>query len=103
MIKSTRNNLKKLEALFEELEYVVRYEKGNFQSGYCIFENKRIAVINKFYDVEGRINCLLDILSTLDVDPNLLSESALKVYKLASKVINKKASADKTSAPSDSE
>ncbi len=104
MIKSTRNNLKKLEELFEELEYVVRYEKGNFQSGYCVVENKRIAIINKFYDVEGRINCLIDILGNLELDPATLSENSQKVYKLAIKEINKKkAAAEKRTTSSESE
>lgn len=94
-MKYTRNNLKKLEALFEELEYVVRYEKGSFQSGYCLVENKKIAVINKFYDVEGRINCLIEILSNLDVEGVSLSESAEKILK----AVYKKAK-DKKETPS---
>lgn len=55
-----------METLFRELEYTVRYEKGNFQSGYCVVENRRMAIINKFFDVEGRLNCLLEILSQQD-------------------------------------
>ena len=65
MLKFTKHNLKKVEALFEELGYTIRYEKGNFQSGYCIVENRKMAVINRFYDTEGRINCLIDILSSI--------------------------------------
>lgn len=81
-MKYTTHNLKKLETLFEELAYVVRYEKGNFQSGYCIVQDKRIAIINKFYDTEGRINCLLDILNTFDLQTVQLSESSAKFYKM---------------------
>lgn len=62
-----------------ELEYTVRYEKGNFNSGYCIVENKKIAVINKFFDVEGRMNCLLDILQNLEIDQEQLSEASVKL------------------------
>lgn len=79
--KYTTHTLKKLEALFEELAYVIRYEKGNFQSGYCIVENKKIAVINKFYETEGRINCLLEILSSMEIDESILSEKSAKFYK----------------------
>ena len=79
--KYTTHTLKKLEALFEELAYVIRYEKGNFQSGYCIVANKKIAVINKFYETEGRINCLLEILSSMEVDEAQLSEKSAKFYK----------------------
>jgi hypothetical protein len=87
MLKYTRHSLKKLEALFEELAYVVRYEKGNFNSGYCIVEDRKIAVINKFYDTEGRINCLLDILSNMEVNPETLSEKNLKFYKQLNRLL----------------
>lgn len=80
-MKYTTHNLKKLEALFEELAYTVRYEKGNFQSGYCIVQDKKIAIVNKFYDTEGRINCLLDILTTFEMEKVELSEQSAKFYK----------------------
>lgn len=73
-IKYTRTTLQKIEKLYAELEYKVRYEKGSFQSGYCLVESKQIAVINKFFDVKGRINVLLDILSNISYDFDLLTE-----------------------------
>ena len=81
MINYTKGNLKKLEQIFTELDYTIRYEKGNFNSGYCLVEMKKIVVINKFYDVEGRINVLLDILSTILVLEDLLSPTSLKFFK----------------------
>lgn len=81
MLKFTPHNLKKLETLFEEMGYVVRYEKGNFQSGYCMVEDRKIAVINKFFNTEGRINCLLDILATLETEPGAMSEKSARLYK----------------------
>jgi hypothetical protein len=75
-MRYTQTTLKKLEQLFDELDYAVRYEKGNFQSGYCLVESRKIAVVNKFFDTEGRINCLLDILSKMDVDTEALSEKS---------------------------
>lgn len=80
-MKYTRHNLKKLETLFKDIEYTIRYEKGNFNSGYCIVEDRKIAVINKFYDTEGRMNVLLEILATIPVDEARLEESTLKFYK----------------------
>lgn len=67
-MRYTQTTLKKLEELFGELDYAVRYEKGSFQSGYCLVEQRRIAVINRFFDTEARINCLLDILTRLRAD-----------------------------------
>ena len=62
MITFTKHSLQKLEVIFEEIGYVIRYERGNFNSGYCIVEDRKIAVINRFYDTEARINVLLDII-----------------------------------------
>lgn len=84
MVKYTNGNLKKMEALLEELGYTVRYERGNFQSGYCIVQDRKIAVVNKFYDTEGRINCLVEITSGLDVEQAVLSEKSQKLYRLIS-------------------
>lgn len=85
MFKYTKHSLKKTESLFEELGYAVRYEKGSFNSGYCVVESQKIAVINKFYDTEGRINCLLDILAGVEVDPKNLTEKMAKWYKVLTK------------------
>lgn len=79
--KYTPNTLKKLEQLFEEARYRVRYEKGNFNSGFCVLEDKRIAVINRFLNVEGRINALVEILPTLSVNEEDLSGEMLKWYR----------------------
>lgn len=80
-MRYTKTTLQKLEQLFEEVGYTVRYEKGNFNSGYCIVEHKKIAVINKFFDIEGRINSLNEILSNLQVDEKMLSENMTKFYE----------------------
>jgi len=79
--KYTPNTLKKLEQLYEEAHYVIRYEKGTFNSGYCVLEDKRVAVINKFLSIEGRINSLVEILPTLSVKEEELSGEMLKWYK----------------------
>jgi hypothetical protein len=73
-MKFTKGNLKKLEELLGAIGYSVRYEKGSFKSGYCILENKKVAVINKYYETEARINSLLDILSSINVASHELPE-----------------------------
>lgn len=80
MLKFTKHNLNKLEALFEELDYKVRYERGNFQSGYCLVEDRRIAVVNKFFDTEARITVLLDILADIEVEEEGLDPKTLSFY-----------------------
>ncbi len=73
-IKYTTNTLKKLEELLQQLAYTVRYEKGNFQSGYCIVEHRKIVIVNKFFETEARINSLIDIISTIPIEVNLTDE-----------------------------
>lgn len=81
MLTYTKHSLKKLETLLTELSYTVRYERGNFNSGYCIVENKKIIVINRFFDTEARISSLLEILGSIEVDTDVLSAPSRKVLK----------------------
>ena len=78
MLKYTNYTLKKFEAIFEELQYTIRYEKGSFQSGYCVVKNQKVAIINKFFDTEAKINCLIDILDSIDVNEDTLSSKSNK-------------------------
>ena len=77
----TKHTLRKVELLFEEIGYIVRYEKGNFNSGYCVVEDRKIAIISKFFEVDGRISTLLDILDNVPVEEAILSEKTAKFYK----------------------
>jgi phage anti-repressor protein len=67
-MKLNENTLKKLEELFKQLQYKLRYEKGHFQSGYCLVKNQKVIVINKFFTTEARINCLLEIVHLTEID-----------------------------------
>ena len=79
-MRYTQTTLDKLEAIPEQSGYVLRYERGNFQSGYCILEAKRVVVLNKFLQTEGRINTLLDLIPQLDINANLLTDELKKLY-----------------------
>lgn len=69
-IKYNKNFLDKLENLFASSSYILRYEKGNFKSGYCILNENKVVIINKYFPLEGKINALIDILSELKFNPN---------------------------------
>ena len=79
-MKYTQITLDKLESIPEQAGYVLRYERGSFQSGYCILELKRVVVLNKFLQTEGRINTLLDLIPQLDINPEILTEESKKLY-----------------------
>ena len=63
-----------------ETDYILRYEKGNFQSGYCILNENKIAIINKFFALEGKINSLVEIIRAIEIDTSKLSENNKKLY-----------------------
>lgn len=79
-----------MEQLFEEANYTIRYERGNFNSGYCVLEDRRVAVINRFLDMEGRINVLSEILPTIDINEESLSTEMQKWYKQLQSISLKK-------------
>ncbi len=79
-IKYTKHFLNKLEDIFAESDYVLRYEKGNFKSGYCLLKDTRIAIVNKFFPLEGKINSLIDIIRQIEIPAEELSEKNRKLY-----------------------
>ena len=79
-MKYTKNILDKIEKVAAESKYVIRYERGNFQSGYCILQEKRVVVLNKFLQTEGRINTLIDLLPQLDIHFDSLTHESQKMY-----------------------
>jgi hypothetical protein len=81
MIKYTNQFLTKLEDMIAESDYTLRYEKGNFKSGFCVLKEQKIMIINKFYTTEGKINALLDILKTTTLDQARFTEKSLKLHQ----------------------
>jgi hypothetical protein len=79
-MKLTQTTLDKLEDILGESEFVVRYERGNFQSGWCLLEAKRIVVLNKFLNLEARINTLLELIPVLDIQFDRLTHESQKLY-----------------------
>lgn len=79
-MKYTQQVLNSIEKILNESDYVVRYERGNFQSGYCVLEERKVVVLNKFLQIEGRINTLIDLVPTLKIEPDQLSPETRKVF-----------------------
>jgi hypothetical protein len=79
-LKMNAATLTRVEKMIEESGYVLRYERGTFQSGYCILEQKKVVVLNKFLQTEGRINTLIDVLPSLTIDPQALHPENRKLY-----------------------
>lgn len=80
-MKFNQHTLDKIEKMIEEGGYIVRFEKGTFQSGYCILQQKRVVVLNKFLQTEGRINTLVDLLPLLNINIDDLTHEGQKLYE----------------------
>jgi len=70
----TQHTLEKLELLLKVLGFKLRYEKGNFKTGSCVLENNKMIVINKFSNLESKINALAELLQRTDADDSLLDD-----------------------------
>lgn len=81
MIKYNQSTLDKLQAIPEQSGYILRYERGTFQSGYCILENKKVVVLNKFLQLEGRVNTLMELIPQLDILEDQLDEPLKKLLE----------------------
>ena len=80
-VKYSKSYLNKLEDLFSETEYILRYEKGNFKSGYCLVREDKVALINKFHPLERKISNLVDIIRQIEVNTESLSEKNRSLYQ----------------------
>ena len=75
----TTHTLEKLENLLKTAGYRVRYEKGNFKTGACLLLNSRIVVINKFSNLESKIQSIIELLSELEIDHKLIDDKQLAI------------------------
>ena len=91
-MKYNVTTLNKLEKVLAESGYVIRYERGNFQSGYCILEERKVIVLNKFLSTEGRINTMIELLPQLEM---LYDQLTLESQKIYDEVVNKAALTNK--------
>ena len=89
-LKFTQTTLDKIEKIIQESGYVIRYERGNFQSGYCILQAKKVVVLNKFFQTEGKINTLVDLMPQLEINIDALTHDSQKLYEEVMTVSNDK-------------
>lgn len=80
-LRFTPSTLEKIEKIVSEAGYIIRYERGTFQSGYCVLESKKVVVLNKFLQTEGRINTLIDLVSNLPIIADHLSVESRKLFE----------------------
>lgn len=81
MQKLTKSYLAKLEDLVVEGGYTIRYERGNFKSGFCILKDHKMVLINNFLPLDGRINTILELAGILQLEESALSPRSLKLLQ----------------------
>ncbi len=79
-MKLTKSLLNKIEDIFAESDYHLRYEKGNFKSGFCVLKSEKVIIVNKYYPVEGKINVLVDILKNVSIDTSSLTDKNKNLF-----------------------
>ncbi len=79
-MKYTQTTLDKIDKMIEESGYIVRFERVSFQSGFCILEDKKVVVLNKFLQLEGRINTLIDLVPQLKIEAEALTPESRKWF-----------------------
>jgi hypothetical protein len=64
----TKQLLAELEDVVQRLGYKLRYEKGNFEGGYCLLKESRLFVINSRNEAEKRIGIIARNLKEIGID-----------------------------------
>lgn len=80
MLKYSKAFLSRLEDLVSESGYIVRYEKGHFKSGYCVLKESKLVLINTFLTLEGRVNCLAELIGILEITNETLTDKSKKLF-----------------------
>ena len=79
--KITKQFQNKLESILISQNYKVRFEKGNFKSGYCLIDKNKIAIINKYFTIEGKVNSLIEIINQINIEYKDCDNSQIKILK----------------------
>ncbi len=74
----TKGTQEKLQDILKSQDYKIRYEKGSFAGGYCLVQDQKVIIINKFHPLESKIHTLMEIIRQVDIDPEPLSDSQQK-------------------------
>src|SRR4030095_13940664 len=87
--------LAELEEVASWLGYQVRYEKGNFEGGYCILKESRLLVVNSRNEAEKRIIIVARSLKEIGIDGIFIKPGVRDIIEKESK---RKLSSDEPAA-----
>ncbi len=73
------NMISELEQLVRQREILIRYEKGDFEGGYCILKDKKILVVNKRLHDMRKASVLAQALSEIGIE-GIFVKPAIRDY-----------------------
>ncbi|MBL8016663.1 MAG: hypothetical protein JNK43_05280 [Ignavibacteria bacterium] len=77
--------LTELEEVADKLGFKIRYEKGNFEGGYCILKESRLLVVNARNEVERRIIIVAKSLKEIGIDDIFVKPNVREIIEKESK------------------
>lgn len=80
-MRISRSTQENLQNILKSQGYQIRYEKGNFQGGYCLVMQKKMILINKFHPLESKINAMAEIIRQLEIDDSELTANQIRTVK----------------------
>ncbi len=72
-MRITKKFLKNIEEIYKKSGYQVVYDKGRFKGGYCILEDKKMIVINRYYPLPSQGEILIRLLGKVEINKEVLT------------------------------
>ncbi len=67
--------IKELEELSRQLQIEIRYEKGDFDGGYCVLKNQKVLVVNKRLADARRASSLAQAIAEFGIETTFVKPS----------------------------
>ena len=71
--------LVELESLAEEIEVTLRFEKGDFDGGYCILRAERMIIVNKKLSIQKKVSVISLALNEMGIE-NVFIKPAVRLF-----------------------
>ncbi|CUU07499.1 hypothetical protein JGI2_01535 [Candidatus Kryptobacter tengchongensis] len=73
--------LEELEKFVRSLGITLRYERGDFEGGYCVLMEQKMIIINKLANTQKRISLLSQSIMEMGIDESLINEDIKSIIE----------------------
>lgn len=80
-----KQTLVELEEVADRLGFKIRYEKGNFEGGYCVLKESNLLVVNSRNEHERRIIIVSKCLKEIGIDDVFVKPNIREIIEKESK------------------